>query len=107
MSPTHLIQSDVDDATIEIPADVLRVKDNGITAAKLAHAIDATGIGFDADKVDGKQAAVFALKVGADDIERTDATKGYILRDTQAPAHKWRFTVDNTGNLITTDLGVA
>ena len=105
--PTHLIQGDVDGVTLEIPGNALRVKDDGIDVTKLAHAIDATAIGFDADKVDGKEASVLALKVGADDIERTDATKGYILRDTQGTPHKWRVTVDNTGNLITTDLGVA
>jgi len=50
----------VDDSTIEINTDALRVKDNGITAAKLAHDLDATGIGFNAAKVDGYSAAAVA-----------------------------------------------
>jgi hypothetical protein len=50
---------------------------------------------------------IYAKLVGAVDIEITDATKGLILRDTQGTPHKWRVTVDNSGNLVTTDLGVA
>jgi len=37
-----------------------KVADDAITVDKLAHNIDATGIGFDADKVDGYDAADFA-----------------------------------------------
>lgn len=105
--PTHLIQDDVDEATLEVSGYTLQCKADGTIVSKLAPAIDATAIGFDADKVDGLEGAVFALKVGADDIEITDATKGFILRDTQGTPHKWRFTIDNTGNLVTTDLGAA
>lgn len=42
------------------PAGVLDHADDSVTADKLAHDIDATGIGFDADKVDGKHAAELA-----------------------------------------------
>lgn len=54
----------------------------------------------------------FKFQVGGtigtnDDIEITVASKGLILRDTQGTPHKWRVTVDNTGNLVTSDLGVA
>ncbi len=33
------------------------------------------------------------------------ATKGLVLKDTQSPAHYWRLSVDNTGVLLTDDLG--
>ena len=51
--------------------------------------------------------ANYAKLVGAVDIEITDAAKGIVLRDTQGTPHKWRVTVDNSGNLVTSDLGVA
>ena len=107
MMPVHLIQADADNVTLEVSSGILRVKNDGIDVNKLAHNIDATSIGFDADKVDGVQASTFALKVGAGNIEITDAAKGFLLRDTQGTPHKWRFTIDNTGNLVTTDLGAA
>lgn len=45
----------VDDSTVEVAVGIgVRVKDDGITVDKLAHDIDATGIGFNADQVDGK-----------------------------------------------------
>lgn len=40
-----------------------------------------------------------------DDVIIDLATKGLVLKDTQGPAHYWRVTIDNTGALITTDLG--
>lgn len=49
----------------------------------------------------------YVLPVGAADIEITDAAKGLILRDTQGTPHKWRVTIDNSGNLVTADLGAA
>jgi hypothetical protein len=33
------------------------------------------------------------------------ATTGVVFKDTQATPHYWRLTVDNTGTLVTTDLG--
>ena len=33
------------------------------------------------------------------------ATKGLVLKDTQATAHYWRITVSNAGALVVTDLG--
>jgi len=39
------------------------------------------------------------------DLIITDAAKGIVLIDTQVPPHYWRITVDNTGTLVTTDLG--
>lgn len=42
-----------------------------------------------------------------DDIVFTNASKGIILKDTQATPHYWRVTIDNTGNLVTTDLGTS
>jgi hypothetical protein len=33
------------------------------------------------------------------------ATTGIVLKDTQGTPHYWRLTVDNTGALVTTDLG--
>lgn len=41
------------------------------------------------------------------DYEVTDATKGIIFRDSQGTPHKWRVTVDNSGSLVTSDLGAA
>lgn len=40
-----------------------------------------------------------------DDVIIDTATKGLVLKDTQGTPHYWRVTVDNTGNLVTTDLG--
>ena len=51
--------------------------------------------------------ANYVKLVGAADIEITDAAKGVILRDTQGIPHKWRVTIDNSGNLVTADLGAA
>lgn len=39
------------------------------------------------------------------DIVFTNSAKGIILKDTQATPHYWRVTIDNTGTLVTTDLG--
>lgn len=39
------------------------------------------------------------------DIVFTDATKGIILKDTQATPHYWRVTISNVGAIVTTDLG--
>lgn len=39
------------------------------------------------------------------DILITNSAKGLVLIDTQATPHYWRITVDNTGILVTTDLG--
>lgn len=33
------------------------------------------------------------------------ATSGLVMKDTQSPPHYWRLTVDNTGALVTTDIG--
>ena len=33
------------------------------------------------------------------------ATTGIVFKDTQGTPHYWRLTVDNSGNLVTTDLG--
>lgn len=41
------------------------------------------------------------------DIVFTNSSKGIILKDTQATPHYWRVTIDNTGNLVTTDLGTS
>lgn len=57
--------------------------------------------------VNGTRAFTGDQSMGANDLDFTDATKGVILRDTQGTPHKWRVTVDNTGHLVTTDLGVA
>ena len=40
-----------------------------------------------------------------DDVIIDDATNGIVLKDTQGTPHYWRVTVDNTGALVTTDLG--
>lgn len=40
-----------------------------------------------------------------DDIIIDLATKGIVFKDTQGTPHYWRLTVDNTGTLVTTDLG--
>lgn len=34
-----------------------------------------------------------------------DAAQGYVLKDTQGTPHYWRVTVNNSGSLVTTDLG--
>lgn len=41
------------------------------------------------------------------DIVFTNSSKGIILKDTQATPHYWRVTIDNTGTLVTTDLGTS
>lgn len=40
-----------------------------------------------------------------DDLIIDLATKGLVLKDTQGTPHYWRVTIDNTGTLVTTDLG--
>lgn len=40
-----------------------------------------------------------------DDVIVDDAANGLVLKDTQGTPHYWRVTVDNTGALVTTDLG--
>jgi hypothetical protein len=35
------------------------------------------------------------------------ATRGLILKDTQGTPHYWRVTVNNSGVLVTTDLGTS
>lgn len=44
----HLQETDADGVTLQVAAGVASVKDDGITAAKLAHSIDASTIGFKA-----------------------------------------------------------
>lgn len=40
-----------------------------------------------------------------DDVVIDLATKGLVLKDTQATPRYWRVTINNTGSLVTTDLG--
>jgi len=40
-----------------------------------------------------------------DDVIVDSATKGLVLKDTQGTPHYWRVTVNNSGALVTTDLG--
>lgn len=42
-----------------------------------------------------------------DDLVVDSATKGLVLKDTQATPHYWRVTVDNSGSLVTSDLGTS
>lgn len=44
-------------------------------------------------------------KVYANYFISNDATKGIVFKDTQGSPHYWRYTVDNSGNLVKTDLG--
>ena len=46
-----------------------------------------------------------ADRVSTDHLVFDDATKGVVLKDTQATPHYWRVTVSNVGALIVTDLG--
>lgn len=53
--------------------------------------------------------AVSRITKGADttdDLIVDLATKGLVLKDTQAPAHYWRVTVTNLGALLVSDLGI-
>lgn len=47
------------------------------------------------------------LQIPSGDLRFDDATKGMILKDTQGTPHYWRVTIDNTGALVTTDLGTS
>lgn len=40
-----------------------------------------------------------------DDVVIDLATKGLVLKDTQATPHYWRLTINNSGALVSTDLG--
>jgi len=40
-----------------------------------------------------------------EDVIFDDSANGLVLKDTQAPPHYWRVTIDNTGTLVITDLG--
>ena len=64
-------------------------KDSGKSASSFADASHTH-----ADKAD---------KVGSSDIEITDSAKGAILKS--ANGHRWRVTVNDSGNLVTSDLG--
>lgn len=41
------------------------------------------------------------------DVRVDDATRGLILKDTQATPHYWRVTVSTVGALVVTDIGTA
>lgn len=54
--------------------------------------------------------AVSRITKGAittDDLIVDSATKGLVLKDTQGTPHYWRITIDNTGALVSTDLGTS
>lgn len=56
---TKVKAESLDVSTGNVPTDgvgTASVEDNAITADKIAHDLDATAIGFNADKVDGYQA---------------------------------------------------
>lgn len=66
--------------------------------------------------VDGKDAASGFAMLNASSritkgVDTTDdviidlATKGLVLKDTQGTPHYWRLTIDNSGALVTSDLG--
>lgn len=74
----------VDGSSIEVnaAAHVLRVKDDGITVDKLAHDLDASGIGFksaDSDKLDGYDASAFAAS--SHQHSAADVTSGTLSTD--------------------------
>lgn len=48
-----------------------------------------------------------ADRVSTSHIVFDDATKGIVLKDTQATPHYWRVTVSNVGALVITDLGTS
>lgn len=41
------------------------------------------------------------------DLVFIDASKGIILKDTQATPHYWRVTISTVGAIVTTDLGTS
>jgi hypothetical protein len=41
------------------------------------------------------------------DVSITTAAKGLVLKDTQTTPHYWRVTINNSGTLITTDIGTS
>jgi hypothetical protein len=45
--------------------------------------------------------------ITTDDLIVDLATKGLVLKDTQGSPHYWRVTIDNTGALVTSDLGIS
>lgn len=45
--------------------------------------------------------------ITTDDLIIDLATKGLVLKDTQGSPHYWRVTIDNTGALVTSDLGTS
>lgn len=45
--------------------------------------------------------------ISTEDLIVDLATKGLVLKDTQATPHYWRLTVTTLGVLVTTDLGTA
>jgi len=56
---TKVKAQSLDVSTGDIPTDgvaTASIEDDAVNVNKLAHSIDATGIGFDADKVDGYEA---------------------------------------------------
>lgn len=45
--------------------------------------------------------------LATDDLIVDDSSKGLVLKDTQGTPHYWRITIDNSGALVSTDLGTS
>jgi len=73
------------------------LKDSGLTHANVSDAISKKHT----------QGTDTSLGILTSDIRMNDATKGLILKDTQGTPHYWRVTVDNSGNLVVTDIGTS
>ena len=77
----------------------------GVTAASASTTkpvirITNSGTGYD---IYGSSGNWRTSKTG--DYILNDATKGVVLKDTQGSPHYWRITVNNSGQLVTADLG--
>jgi hypothetical protein len=48
-----------------------------------------------------------SLTLASNDLVCGTATKGLVLKDTQATPHYWRVTISNVGAIVTSDIGTS
>ncbi|MBN1808658.1 MAG: hypothetical protein JW909_06285, partial [Planctomycetes bacterium] len=78
-------------------------KDSGKSAASFADASHDHDDRYYTESETDSLLAGKADKVGSTDLEITDSASGLVLRSPDG--HRWRFTVDNSGQLDSSDLG--
>jgi hypothetical protein len=97
--------------------DVLTADSGQVSGTKWAHVIAAnvtntpaggiaaTDVQTALNELDTEKQTAGAKIDMANDVIIDLATKGLVLKDTQGTPHYWRVTIDNSGSLVTTDVG--